>query len=97
MRFVTAGAPARVAPRTREFTKVARRLIRRHMARTLRYELAYMNQAESVGVATGEHEQIIAALEAGRLATACKRLAKNMSSAESPLIAWVRGLETESE
>lgn len=72
-------------------------LIRQHMARTLRYELAYMSVAENVGVATDEHELIITALEERRLAAACRRLEQNMSSAEGPLIDWVRGLEKENE
>ena len=68
-------------------------LIQQFMARTRRYELAYMSEAKNVGVATDEHDKIIAALEERRLAAACKQLEQNMASAEGPLIKWVRGLE----
>ena len=69
-------------------------LIQQHMIRTRRYELAYMSVAKNVTVATNEHEQIIQALEQRQMAQACKRLLQNMSSAEGPLIDWVRSLNT---
>ncbi len=64
-------------------------MIRQHMARTRRYEFAYLSQASNVGVATDEHDAIIQALSERKLARACKLLQQNMSSAEGPLIDWV--------
>ncbi len=65
-------------------------LIRQHMIRTRRYELAYMSQAKNVSVVTDEHVQIIDALEQRKLSLACKHLEQNMSTAVGPLIDWVR-------
>ena len=70
-------------------------MIKQHMVRTRRYELAYMRESKNVGVATEEHDKILDALEQRRLAAACKLLQQNMTSAENPLIRWVRGLNSE--
>ena len=74
--------------------KILLNMIRDHMVRTRRYELAYMSHSKNVGVATDEHELILDALEDRKLGIACKRLEQNMNSAESPLIEWVASLNT---
>ncbi|MEL6547221.1 MAG: GntR family transcriptional regulator, partial [Myxococcota bacterium] len=63
--------------------------IRRYMALTRRYEFAYFKHAQSVQVATEEHEVILLALEQGELDAACAGLKQNMSSAVDPLIEWL--------
>ncbi|MFK7736203.1 MAG: GntR family transcriptional regulator [Pirellulaceae bacterium] len=70
-------------------------LVKQHMIRTRRYELAYMSVHKNVGVATDEHDLIVGALKKRKLALACKYLKQNMTSAESPLIEWVRGINQE--
>jgi DNA-binding GntR family transcriptional regulator len=64
-------------------------LIAQLMARTYRYELALMREQRNVQVATGEHEEILAALGAGRLARACAALRRNMQSGTGPILAWL--------
>ena len=65
-------------------------LIQQHMLRTRRYEYAYFRQGANVSVATDEHEKIIEALENNKLSMACRYLIQNMTSAERPLLDWVR-------
>lgn len=72
-------------------------LIKEHMIRTRRYEFAYFSQSDSLSVATEEHQAIIDALRAGKLKQAVKHLRQNMTSAESPLIDWVKKQEKSNE
>ena len=67
------------------------------MLRTRRYEHAYFSQAKNVSIATIEHKNIITALKNRQLAKACKLLIQNMTSAESPLLDWVREHEAANE
>lgn len=61
-------------------------LIRHFMWRTKRYELALMRSEPKAGRASGDHERIIAALEAGDLDAACLALELNMRSGLQPLL-----------
>lgn len=70
------------------------RLIKYYIQRTHRYEVGYLGAQENLDTATTEHDEILKALKAGDLETACHWLKQNMSSAPDPLIAW---LETQSE
>lgn len=72
-------------------------LIQQHMLRTRRYEYAYFSQGANISVATDEHDLIIDALENNKLSMACKFLIQNMTSAESPLLDWVREYESKQE
>ena len=62
-----------------------------------RYEFAYLNEAKHVGVATSEHEAILAALEDGDMDLACTQLIQNMTSAREPLIEWLTEKENEND
>lgn len=77
--------------------EILRQLIQQHMLRTRRYEYAYFSQVANVTVATDEHDKIIEALENNKLSMACKFLLQNMTSAESPLLDWVREQETKQD
>ena len=70
-------------------------LIQEHMIRTRRYEFAYFSQSKNLTVATDEHTAILDALRAGKINMACKCLLQNMTSAEGPLIDWVRSKQDE--
>ena len=58
-----------------------------------RYEFAYMTQTGNLDMATSEHAAILDALEKSDLATACKILKQNMTSAREPLLDWLRSRE----
>ena len=55
-----------------------------------RYEYAYLMQSGNLDMATSEHNAILDALEKSDLATACRMLKQNMTSAREPLLAWLR-------
>jgi DNA-binding GntR family transcriptional regulator len=63
---------------------------------TRRYEFAYMAEGNNAEAATAEHEAIIDALERGNLASACKLLRQNLTTAKGPLLAWLRAKEQRS-
>ncbi|MEM1245742.1 MAG: GntR family transcriptional regulator [Acidobacteriota bacterium] len=69
-------------------------LIGQFMARTRRYEWAYMREIGHVGVATDEHDQILDALKQSNLSGACAALRQNMTSGRAPLRAWLKARET---
>jgi DNA-binding GntR family transcriptional regulator len=57
--------------------------------RTRRYELGLMKARANVERATGDHDAIIAALEAGDLERACGALERNMCSGKQPILDWL--------
>ena len=57
--------------------------------RTRRYELALMKARPNVERATGDHEEILAALEGGDLERACDALRRNMESGKQPILDWL--------
>ena len=57
--------------------------------RTRRYELGLMKARSNVTRATGDHEAILAALEAGDLDAACEGLKRNMESGKQPILDWL--------
>lgn len=65
-------------------------MIANMIVRTRRYELALMREQKNVGVATQDHDHIIAALRAGDLAAACAALKQNMQSGREPIVAWLK-------
>lgn len=71
-------------------------LIEGVMARTRRYELALMREAKSVAAAGDAHNQIIAALRAGKLEAACTALKSNLQSGKAPIMAWLAAREAAS-
>jgi len=68
-------------------------MIQNLMLRTRRYELALMREAKNVALAVADHSDILRALKAGDLATACAALKRNMQSGKSPILAWLRDRE----
>lgn len=60
------------------------------IAKSRRYEFAYMSETGNVSIATDQHETILRALSAGDVGLACQTLAENMTSAREPLLAWLR-------
>jgi DNA-binding GntR family transcriptional regulator len=64
-------------------------LIEDFMRRTRRYELALMREQRSLQVATGEHADILDALELGDLPGACAALRANMESGFEPIVRWL--------
>jgi DNA-binding GntR family transcriptional regulator len=70
--------------------KVLIEMIENMITRTRRYELALMREQKHVGVATQDHDRIIAALKAGDLAAACAALKQNMQSGREPIVAWLK-------
>lgn len=69
--------------------RVLLELIEAFKRRTRRYELALMREKANVERSAGDHEGILEALRAGRLARACAALRKNMESGLAPLEAWL--------
>ena len=65
-------------------------IIANMIERTRRYELALMREAKNVATATGEHEQVMAALRAGDLDAACKALKQNLTPGREPIVKWLR-------
>ena len=65
-------------------------LIEQNIRRTRRYEMALMRESRNVRTASDEHAQIIAALRAGNLETACSALRRNMESGFEPIAAWLK-------
>jgi DNA-binding GntR family transcriptional regulator len=66
-------------------------MIEQMMWRTRRYEYAYFRTPGAAHTAVAAHRKILAALRAGDLPTACRRLADNMTSAIPELLARVGG------
>ena len=64
------------------------------MLRTRRYELALLREQRNRARATGDHERILAALEAGDLEAACAALKANMQSGREPVLAWLAARES---
>lgn len=64
-------------------------LIEQFVWRTRRYELGLMRERHNVARAGGDHEAIMAALEAGDLEAACAALRANMQSGKAPILAWL--------
>lgn len=64
-------------------------LIDQIIVRTRRYEYALFRETDNVWTATNEHEQIVAALRDGDLASACRLLEQNMRSGKAPVLAWL--------
>jgi DNA-binding GntR family transcriptional regulator len=58
-----------------------------------RYEYAYLMHTSNIDFATDEHDAILGALEQDNLPAACRMLARNMTSAKEPLLAWLRARE----
>ena len=69
---------------------ILRGFIEQLIWRTRRYELGLMKGPANVASAVCEHEQIIAALEAGDLEDACALLAANLSSGKQAIVDWLR-------
>lgn len=66
------------------------RAIEQVMARTRRYEFAYLAAAETLMQSGAEHRRIIDALEAGDLAAAIEALRDNLSSGLEPMLRWLK-------
>jgi DNA-binding GntR family transcriptional regulator len=64
-------------------------LIEQFIWRTRRYELALMRERRNVARAGGDHDAILAALEAGDLDAACAALRLNMQNGKPPILAWL--------
>lgn len=64
-------------------------LIEQMIWRTRRYELGLMRAQANVARATGDHDAIIAALEAGDMDAACLALERNMLSGKQPILDWL--------
>jgi DNA-binding GntR family transcriptional regulator len=64
-------------------------MIQTMMLRTRRYEVALLREQPNRLRATGDHDQIQAALRAGDLDAACAALKVNMQSGRAPIIAWL--------
>jgi len=73
--------------------EVLKQEIRRFMARTRRYELAYMRLRRNVRTAAGEHGEILRALRGGNLKRACATLRRNMRSGNEPILRWLAARE----
>jgi DNA-binding GntR family transcriptional regulator len=70
--------------------KVLIEMIENVIQRTRRYELALMREAKNVAVATTDHADILTALRASDLTTACSALKQNMRSGKAPILEWLR-------
>jgi DNA-binding GntR family transcriptional regulator len=68
-------------------------LIQAIMMRTRRYEIALMREQDNRDVAIGDHKQILSALHAGNLRSACTALKRNMQSGREPIINWLKSRE----
>ena len=66
------------------------RLIEQTMARTRRYEFAYLAADETLMQSGEEHRRIIAALEARDLPAAIAALRENLSSGLEPMLRWLK-------
>lgn len=73
--------------------RVLLELIQVMMARTKRYELAWMREADSAAVTSDGHAAIIQHLRAGQLGDACAALRENLSSAKPAIAAWLQARE----
>ncbi|HMG48047.1 MAG TPA: GntR family transcriptional regulator [Allosphingosinicella sp.] len=78
-RLLIAGCPNRVLLE----------LIDQFIRRTRRYEIALMREGRNVAAATANHDDIMAALEAGDLAAGCAALRKNLQTGFAPIAAWL--------
>lgn len=67
--------------------------IEQMMWRTRRYELGLMRSRGGIETATGGHDLILSALEAGDLDGACAALEENMRSGKQPILAWLEARE----
>jgi DNA-binding GntR family transcriptional regulator len=67
--------------------------IEQMMWRTRRYELGLMRARANVARATGDHDAIVAALEAGELERACAALEANMIGGKQPILDWLEQRE----
>lgn len=65
-------------------------MIENMIVRTRRYELSLMREQKNVGVATQDHDRIVAALRTGDLTAACAALKQNMQSGREPIVAWLK-------
>jgi len=68
-------------------------LIRQFIRRTHRYEYGYLRSRHNLAVAVQEHREILAALRADDLESACDLLRQNMTSGLMPLIEWLENEE----
>lgn len=68
-------------------------LIQAIMMRTRRYEIALMREQDNRDVAIRDHKQILSALHAGNLRSACTALKRNMQSGREPIINWLKSIE----
>lgn len=64
-------------------------MIENIILRTRRYELALMRESTNVARATGDHDDILAALRKGDLDGACAALKRNMQSGSEPIAQWL--------
>jgi DNA-binding GntR family transcriptional regulator len=78
-RLLIAGCPNRVLLE----------LIDQFIRRTRRYEIALMREGRNVAAATANHDDIMAALEAGDLTAGCAALRKNLQTGFDPIAAWL--------
>ena len=73
--------------------RVLLELIEQNIRRTRRYEMALMREKSNVSNASGEHEEIMAALRQGHLDSACNALRRNMQSGFEPIAEWLKAQE----
>ena len=66
------------------------RLIEQTMAKTRRYEFAYLAADETLMRSGEEHARIIAALAAGDLPAAVEALRENLSGGLEPMLRWLK-------
>lgn len=74
--------------------KVLLELIEQFGRRTRRYEIALISARKNALTAVIDHNAIMAALERGDLAGACKALHSNLLSGREPVAAWLRKRDT---
>ena len=73
--------------------KVLIELIEQFLARTRRYELAFMKELRHVRQATDSHKAILAALRKRNLDGACEALRRNLQAGTEPVLEWLRERE----
>jgi DNA-binding GntR family transcriptional regulator len=64
-------------------------LIDQFIARTRRYEIAFMREGRNVAAATATHARIMAALATGDLEGGCAALRANLEAGFAPIAAWL--------
>jgi DNA-binding GntR family transcriptional regulator len=69
--------------------KVLIGLIEQFMARTRRYETAFMRERENVAGTIDDHKRILTALRARDLERACAALRRNMQTGIEPIMRWL--------